>query len=185
MDRRLSGIVFTVIFSIAFCNSCVGNFFADSKAFFTAFLNAPKKVGSVIPSSSFLANAMTRYVQRKDAPIKVLEVGAGTGALTKTIAARMGEGDLFDVIEIDPDLCDVLRDKFKNNKNVKVHCISISDWNPQYNYDFIVSSVPFNSFRSGTVKTILDKYEALIKPLSNQNRNVLPFCQNRNVRFFK
>jgi len=157
-------------FLIMLLSSKVRNAFVDLGYFLTAFLKAPKKIGSIIPSSYFLSKAITKHITHKNGPIKILEVGGGTGAFTKQIIKKMKEGDLLDVMEIDPYLCELLAERFSEYKNVHIHCVSILDWKPQYRYDFIVSGLPFNSFSADFVQAIVDKYKTLIK-----NKGVLSY----------
>lgn len=156
-------IMFGVLVLGVSSNSESKNFFTEIGSFASAFVRSPKGVGSFIPSSPFLSRAMTRYVECKDHPIKILEVGAGTGPITEKIVEKMKDGDLLDVIEIDPKLCEILKQKFGTYDNVHIHCLSVSDWNPSYQYDFIVSMVPFNSFDANLVKAILEHYKKIIK----------------------
>ena len=75
----------------------------------------------------------------------------------------MQDDDQLDVIEIDKDLCDLLRQRFGQYRNVHVHCISITQWKPSYSYDFIVSALPFTAFDPDFVMTILNHYKNIIK----------------------
>jgi len=143
-------------------NQGLNGFWAETKSFFSAFIRDPKAVGSVIPSSRFLSESATRYIETKDHPIHILEIGAGTGPFSEEIIKKMGPADSLDIIEIDPDLCAVLRQKFGEHENVHVHCLSILDWNPSYFYDYIVSALPHNTFDADFVLAVLDKYKNLI-----------------------
>jgi len=149
--------------------SRVKNFLSEKSSFLSSFIKNPKKIGSITPSSSFLAEEITKYVDGKKGAIKILEVGSGTGVFAEEIIKKMEQDYLmeqnyiFDVIEIDPDLCTILKEKFKEYDNVKIHCVSILDWKPDYSYDFIISGLPFNSFDSSFVQSILDQYRLIIK----------------------
>ncbi|MFC1842681.1 class I SAM-dependent methyltransferase [Candidatus Dependentiae bacterium] len=138
-------------------------FFNDFGAFFSAIFRNPKRIGAALPSSRFLANKITKHIATKDCPIKVLEVGAGTGVFTEKILQKLAKDDILDVIEIDPGLCDLLKEKFKKHTNVHVHCLSVLEWSPEYKYDFIVSGLPFNSFGAAFVQDVLDAYKKIIK----------------------
>ncbi|EKD23436.1 MAG: hypothetical protein ACD_82C00040G0001 [uncultured bacterium] len=136
--------------------------FGDLGGFVSAIFRNPKSMGAATPSSSFLAKKITKNIMAKDAPLKILEVGAGTGVFTQEIINKIGQNDIVDVIEIDYGLCEILNKKFKNNKNVNIHCVSILDWEPGYKYDFIVSGLPFNAFDSFFVSNILEKFKNII-----------------------
>ncbi|ALS23319.1 class I SAM-dependent methyltransferase [Paenibacillus naphthalenovorans] len=62
----------------------LGSIVLEKFLFLNKFIQSPKEVGSVTPSSGFLAKAMTRPVAW-DKIESVAELGAGTGALTKYI----------------------------------------------------------------------------------------------------
>lgn len=156
-------IIFLACLLSIFLSSRVRNFFAEYGSFVASFFKEPKKVGAIVPSSSFLAESITRYIDEKVDSIKVLEVGAGTGVFTEKIIEKMRGDYLLDVIEIEPDLCNLLNKKFATYGNVHIRCMSILDWNPPYRYDFIISGLPFNSFDSYFLDIILDKYKKLIK----------------------
>lgn len=146
-----------------FFGSGINGFWSESKAFFSAYLRSPGGVGSIIPSSRFLSKAATRYIESNGHPIRILEIGAGTGCFTEKIVEKMGDDDWLDVIEIDPELCQVLQQKFGQYPSVQIHCLSILDWNPDLCYDFVVSALPHNTFDPDFVDSVLDKYKQLIK----------------------
>lgn len=145
-------------------SSRMRNFLLEFGHFFIAFFKSPADVGSVMPSSEYLAQAITRYVDTTKGPIKILEVGAGTGVFTQEIVDKMKPDDQLDVVEIDSGLCNLLEEKFTRHKNVHIHCRSILDWKPPYVYDFIISGLPFNAFSANFVAAILQHYKTLLKP---------------------
>jgi len=138
-------------------------FYTDFGCFVLALAKSPKKVGAVAPSSPLLAKAITKHIVKKDAPIRVLEVGAGTGVFTEKIIAKLGKEDILDVIEVDAELVEILREKFKAYSNVHIHWMSILDWRPNYKYDYIVSGLPFNALGVDFVIAVLDTYMQSIK----------------------
>ena len=58
----------------------------------------------------------TSSVQETDT---VLEIGGGVGALTDALAQQAGQ---VVVVERDPSLCEVLRDRFRDASNVEIRC---------------------------------------------------------------
>jgi len=157
-------------------------FFRESGSFLYALVKNPKRIGAVIPSSSFLSSTIVKKIEKKDNPIKILEVGAGTGAFTEKIVQKMGDQDLLDVIELDSNLCDILRKKFGTHKNVKIHCLSILDFKTDNVYDFIISGLPFNAFGSDLVSSIVNKYKHLIK--NNGIVSYFEYMLTANIRKF-
>ena len=140
------------------------SFFANIFVFVLEIIRKPGEVGAIAPSSKFLGEAISSYIKSPEEPVNVIEVGPGTGAFTKIIADKLKPKDRLDVIEYNQKFVEVLQEKFKDYPNVSVHCISITDWKPDYKYDFMVSSLPFNVFDAEFVKMILTHYENIIKP---------------------
>lgn len=76
--------------------------------FIKRWLAHPLKVGALLPSSPFLARLVARHTRIGDDDV-VVELGAGTGAVTKALLdAGIPKERLF-VIEIDADMCTYLR----------------------------------------------------------------------------
>ncbi|MFN8674140.1 MAG: methyltransferase domain-containing protein [Candidatus Sericytochromatia bacterium] len=131
-------------------------------------IKKPGEVGAIAPSSKYLGEVIARNVRTnhssKEQGVNVIEVGPGTGSFTKIIADKLNPNDRLDVIEYNPEFVKVLKDKFKSYPNVNVQCVSITDWKPEYKYDYMVSSLPFNVFDKDFVKQILSHYEDIMKP---------------------
>ncbi len=80
--------------------------------FLKKYLKNPQSVGSVIPSSEFLAKAMFRSIKELD-QTPVIEIGAGTGAITKHISSLNPL-----LVEIDQEFCAVLRQNYPHLKTI-------------------------------------------------------------------
>ena len=79
--------------------------------FFTRWLKAPHRIGAVAPSSRFLARAMAAQVDlRRAGP--VIELGGGTGSVTKALLEAGLPVDRLIVIERDVRLYKMLRRRF-------------------------------------------------------------------------
>ncbi len=76
--------------------------------FLRRWLAHPLKVGAVLPSSPALARLVARQVPLHPDQA-VVEVGAGTGSVTKGLLEAGVPADRLFVIEIDADLCAFLR----------------------------------------------------------------------------
>lgn len=85
--------------------------------FFRSLLLNPKAMGAVAPSSPRLARMVASRVDAASAP--VLEVGAGTGAITQALLERGVRPECLYVIERNPELAAFLRYKFPR---VRVRC---------------------------------------------------------------
>lgn len=90
----------------------------ENIAFLQAFVKNPLKVGAIAPSSPELARKMIEGVRPTDEKI-VLELGVGTGAITKYLQDILPDGESYLGIELDRGLVKSLR---KNYPNLKIVC---------------------------------------------------------------
>lgn len=134
--------------------------------FFSNFLKDPKSVGAVVPLSQSVAKELIKNFANRDSsnPCRILEVGAGIGNVSRTIIKSLGKQDHFDIIEIDQACCELLDQSFGKDSRVTIHCMSIMDWNPSEKYDFIISTLPLNTFEAQFVEEIFMHYQKLLKP---------------------
>lgn len=79
-------------------------------SFFLAWLANPLRVGAIVPSSAALAEAMTADLWPACAP--VIELGPGTGVVTRSIIARGIPEDRLALIEYAGDFVDRLQCEF-------------------------------------------------------------------------
>lgn len=140
----------------------------DAKLFIKNAFKDPSVVGAVRPSSKSVGEELMRYVLKSQQenpgkPLRILEVGAGTGPVSEVIISHARACDHVDLIEIFPDFCKVLHEKFDTYQNVSIQCLSILDWQPAEPYDFIISTLPFNSFEYDLMNGIVNHFELLIK----------------------
>lgn len=85
--------------------------------FFRSLLQNPKAIGALAPSSPKLSQLMASPVD--PANTTVLEIGAGTGAVTRALLERSVHPDSLLLIERDPSLVAFLRREFPG---VRVRC---------------------------------------------------------------
>ena len=76
--------------------------------FLRRWLANPGKVGAVLPFSAALGRLVARNVARRPDQW-VVELGAGTGTVTRVLLESGIPADRLVVVEIDPDLCAFLR----------------------------------------------------------------------------
>ncbi|HJX19298.1 MAG TPA: methyltransferase domain-containing protein [Acidiferrobacterales bacterium] len=84
---------------------------AGNAHFIGAWFRNPLQTGALWPSGQALARAMARCVDPCQ-PGPVVELGAGTGAITRELLARGLAPQRLVAIEKDPALCRVLRLRF-------------------------------------------------------------------------
>ncbi len=139
--------------------------------FFREFIRNFHTTGAVLPSGPWLCSALARYVGEGDAPKRVLEVGPGTGAVTRHIAPRLAENDRLDLVELNASFVKRLRFDLQHDsvfkaasRRVDVHQIPIEDLPRDRQFDVIVSGLPLNNFSAELVEKILDTFTCLLKP---------------------
>jgi phosphatidylethanolamine/phosphatidyl-N-methylethanolamine N-methyltransferase len=113
-------------------------------------------IGAFAPSSKSLANEMLRFVGQKSRQ-RILEVGAGTGAITKHLIPKAGQAQRIDAVEIMQPLFAILKRRFADSPHISLHNIDILDFKADDSYDIIISSLPFNSLPAEKVDEIIKK----------------------------
>ncbi len=74
--------------------------FREHFEFFRQFRTQFQTTGSIVPSSRHLARAMTRQIAAPRGPARILEVGPGTGAVTRRILKLLQKDDRLDLVEL-------------------------------------------------------------------------------------
>lgn len=139
----------------------------ESAIFAWRFIKSPKTLGTPFPFSPFVAKEILKFVNHQDGESGhlYLEVGAGTGAMTRHLVKKLKPKDRLYIVEIDKILCNVLKRKYANHPNVYIHNGPIQDWNSPDKFDVIITTVPLNSLPSAeTLTSIFDTFKRLIKP---------------------
>jgi phosphatidylethanolamine/phosphatidyl-N-methylethanolamine N-methyltransferase len=94
-------------------------------AFLRGFLERPKEVGSIIPSSRWMERRITRTADLAHAKLAV-ELGPGTGGTTKALLAAMAPDAKLLAIEINPGFCELIQESI-NDPRLIVHEGSAAD----------------------------------------------------------
>jgi phosphatidylethanolamine/phosphatidyl-N-methylethanolamine N-methyltransferase len=146
--------------------------FRDTTLFFREFCGRFETTGSIIPSSRFLAQAITRRLARRGAaPVRVLECGPGTGAFTNQIVGHLRPHDTFDVVELNGAFVQALRSRMATESRwqavaglTTIYQVPFQEFTPQAPYDFIISGLPHINFPESLVAEIIASYSRLLKP---------------------
>ena len=130
----------------------------DHSLFLSKFLKHGVEIASVAPSSRWLSEASIRKIDWKQANV-VVELGAGTGPITRELAKRAPLVCRVVVIERDPDFGRLLSERFTDLPNFEVIVGDVADLTMILGklgidrVDHIVSGLPVPSFS----KSIQDK----------------------------
>jgi phosphatidylethanolamine/phosphatidyl-N-methylethanolamine N-methyltransferase len=134
---------------------------------FVHFIKNIKHIGAVAPSSVFLAHDMTepmrKALRKSPKPIRVLELGPGTGPITRDIVSLLRPDDKLDIVEIDPQFYKIINKKY-NRANIDVYNLNVLDFDPGYTYDFILSSIPYDQLPQEVSTEIWKKQLDMLKP---------------------
>jgi phosphatidylethanolamine/phosphatidyl-N-methylethanolamine N-methyltransferase len=137
--------------------------FDEEIRFFKGWQRDKKGVGALLPTSSITARRMADVIDTSSG-LPVLELGAGTGVITKAILERgIKPRDLVS-IEYAPHFCDLLRKRFSDvdirNGDVFELDTVLADRSGQ-TFDSVISAVPMLSFplerRIALMKNLLSR----------------------------
>ncbi|MEZ6032623.1 MAG: methyltransferase domain-containing protein [Planctomycetaceae bacterium] len=142
-------------------------------AFFRQFRQRFETTGAIAPSSRFLARSMTRYLAARDpaVPVRVLEIGPGTGPVTDSIVRLLRPHDVFDLVELNEEFVRILHQRFETDpawKSVKsqstIYQLPVQEFSASLPFDFVISGLPLNNFPAELVSSIARTYFRLLKP---------------------
>src|SRR5436305_4206451 len=91
----------------------------DFTLFLGKFLTQGTAIASLAPSSRWLSRTSVRNVDWAQADVLV-ELGAGTGPITRVLAAKARPDCRVVVVERDPDFARLLRERFGGRANFDV-----------------------------------------------------------------
>ena len=128
-----------------------------------------------MPSGSALAAALSRHVRvhagERGTGRRILEVGPGTGAVTRHILAGIGPEDRLDLVELNAEFVACLRERIASDpqyqpaaERIALHHASVEELSEAEPYDVIVSGLPLNNFSVELVSQILAKLQRLLAP---------------------
>lgn len=133
--------------------------------FLRRWLANPLKVGAVLPSSPALGRRMARQVQIGPGEV-VVEVGAGTGSVTKPLLKLIPPEKLF-VVEIDPDMAAFLRKQIPQAQVILGDATRLPDLIPRQwhgKVSTVISGIPMLPLPVHVQQRILDSCFAVLKP---------------------
>jgi phosphatidylethanolamine/phosphatidyl-N-methylethanolamine N-methyltransferase len=139
---------------------------SQSIYFLRKFLKDPLRVGSIVPSSRFLAEAMTRDLDVRPGDL-VLEYGPGTGIFTQVLDRRLPSGVLYLGIENDADFHRILKQRFPH---LAFHLGSVEDVTRilrRYRLPrpkAIISGLPFVGMKPALMRRIVEATRQALRP---------------------
>jgi phosphatidylethanolamine/phosphatidyl-N-methylethanolamine N-methyltransferase len=148
---------------------------ADYRVFWREFRRSFETTGAILPSGPALAAALCRQVRdgngKSGSGRRILEVGPGTGAVTRHILRALRVNDQLELVERNAEFVACLRDRIANDAEYRaaagrivLHHASLEEVSDARPYDVIVSGLPLNNFPVELVTQLLTKLQRLLAP---------------------
>jgi len=134
--------------------------------FLKEYVKDPRMTGTICPSSKYLAEAMTKINNLQSANV-VVELGPGSGAITKKIIAKISKDCTFFALELNPNLAQELKEKYPNLQVYPDSATNIQKYLQKHkvkNCDTVVSSLPWSLLNQETQEKILTEIDASLSP---------------------
>ncbi|WP_171163383.1 class I SAM-dependent methyltransferase [Streptomyces sp. I05A-00742] len=131
-----------------------------------------RTTGAIAPSGRALCRARTDPLRNvAGRPLTVLEVGSGTGAVTRALIPQLSRGSRLDAVEANPRFVARLRDLVSSHphvpgtpRHVEVHQTYVERLDTDQRYDVIISGTPLTNFTPVQVDRIMARYMELLHP---------------------
>ncbi|TPQ18356.1 class I SAM-dependent methyltransferase [Streptomyces sporangiiformans] len=129
-----------------------------------------RTTGAIAPSGKALARALTDPVRAQaPRPLAVLEAGAGTGTVTRTLIPELPRASRLDIVEANPRFASRLRHLVTTHPHlapaqVNVNQTYVEQLDTDQRYDVIVSGLPLTNFTPVQVERIMARYMELLHP---------------------
>jgi phosphatidylethanolamine/phosphatidyl-N-methylethanolamine N-methyltransferase len=137
--------------------------FDDELKFFKGWIDKPKAVGSIVPTSSTTARKMASVVNPMSG-LPVLEVGPGTGVITRAILAHGVKPENLYAVEYSPDFVRHLRQLYPGVNVIEGDAFNLDATlgdKSGLTFDSVISGVPLLNFpveqRVAYVESLLDR----------------------------
>jgi phosphatidylethanolamine/phosphatidyl-N-methylethanolamine N-methyltransferase len=140
--------------------------FDDELQFFKGWIDRPKTVGSIVPTSSITARKMASIID-PGSGLPVLEVGPGTGVITRAILARGVKPENLYALEYSPEFVRHLRRLYPGVNVIEGDAFNLPAALGERRdmvFDSVVSGLPLLNFpvaqRIAYVESLLDRIPA-------------------------
>ena len=131
-----------------------------------AFWKKGRSIASFAPSSRFMARSVVKGIDFEAARC-IVELGAGTGPITAELARRVRPHTKLLVIELDPDLCARLKNRFPQVDVVQGDAAQFDKLLADRGYsqvDHVCSGLPLPSFPAQLRDSILATSARMLAP---------------------
>ena len=137
----------------------------EGMEFYKGWINNPRKVGAIAPTSADMARKMASVI-RPDSGLPVLELGPGTGAITKAVLERGVDPSNLVCVEYSKSFLPGLRRRFPGVNFIHGDAFNISQIAEEQGidkFDAVISALPLLTtpvrLRVRLVEAMLDLLE--------------------------
>jgi ornithine lipid N-methyltransferase len=148
---------------------------SDFSLFLGKFLRHGTKIASLAPSSPWLSRATVGNVDWAGAGV-VVELGAGTGPITRVIAEKARPETKVVVLERDEDFARLLRERFADLPNFDVIEGDVRDLSAMLadrgigRVDHVISGLPVPSFPKELQQSLFRVVRDVLEPAGTYNQ---------------
>ena len=133
--------------------------------FWKAMFKKPLTTGAVVPSSKKLCDRMLEQIRLEEADC-VVELGPGTGVLTRRIVQRLKKDAVLLCIDCNPVMVKYLRKQITNARIIHDNAEHLKDYIGEMGApaDLIFSGIPFSTLPQRKAEKILETVKDSLKP---------------------
>lgn len=135
----------------------------DLPALALAAVRRPFRVATIFPTSRPLAERLVDAVDFGARP-RIVELGPGSGAITRVLLEHLADPATYLGVEIDPTLVDHLRTRFPVARFVEGSALALDAVLPPGSADHVVSSLPWSVFGRGDQERGVEGVYAALRP---------------------
>lgn len=125
--------------------------FDDEVTFFKGWIDGPKNVGTPFPTSAHTGRSMASHIDL-ESKLPVLEIGAGTGVITRAILKHGTPANSLYAIEYSADFSACLRHNFPGVNVIEGDAFDLDETLGEHSgtvFDCVISAIPLLNFKPG------------------------------------
>ncbi len=146
----------------------IGQYLAQWSVFFRGFVEHPRMVGSIIPSSRFTVRRMLEPVDWRNCRLFV-EYGPGIGTFCRPVLERLSGDATLIVIDTNPLYIEYLSQAIRDKRFVAVHgsAADVEKIVRDHGFeqaDYVLSGLPFSTLPTGVAPAIAAATHRVLRP---------------------
>ncbi len=137
--------------------------FDDEVRFFKGWIDGPKSVGTPFPTSAYTGRSMASHIDLAS-KLPVLEIGAGTGVITRAIIKHGTPANRLFAVEYSADFSACLRHNFPCVNVIEGDAFDLDETLGEHSrtvFDCVISAIPLLNFRPSErvdyIESLLDR----------------------------